>query len=122
MLFILIENLQNGNSTTLEFYFTTIILLGSILFLFWIYYGTYYVLDQTHLHYYSGPIKGEIEIQTIREIVKGKSLWVGLKPATASKGLIIKYGKYDEIYISPATNDTFIRKILEIHPSIKITT
>ena len=90
-------------------------------FLLWIYYGTYYVLTQTHLKYNCGPIKGKIEIKEIREIIKDKTLWVGLKPATARKGLIIKYGKYDEIYISPETNDKFINHILELNDAIKIT-
>ena len=62
-------------------------------FLVWSYYGTYYELTQTHLNYNCGPIKGGIEIKEIREIIKGKTLWVGLKPATSRKGLIIKYGQ-----------------------------
>ena len=56
-------------------------------------------------------IKGKIEIKEIREVIKGKTLWVGLKPATARKGLIIKYGKFDEIYMSPQTNDEFINRL-----------
>ncbi len=56
-----------------------------------------------------------------REVIKGKTLWVGLKPATARKGLIIKYGKFDEIYISPQTNDEFINRLLELNDAIKIT-
>ena len=90
-------------------------------FLVWSYYGTYYELTQTHLNYNCGPIKGGIEIKEIREIIKGKTLWVGLKPATSRKGLIIKYGKFDEIYISPETNDEFINQLLEINDTIKIT-
>ena len=91
-------------------------------FLLWLYYGTYYELTQTHLKYNCGPIKGNIEIKEIREIIKDKTLWVGLKPATARKGLIIKFGKYDEIYISPEKNDEFINHILELNDAIKIRT
>jgi len=103
-------------------YITINLLLFVCGFLFWGYYGTYYELTQTHLKYNCGPIKGKIEINEIREIIKGKTLWVGLKPATARKGLIIKYGKYDEIYISPETNDEFISHILAINDAIRITT
>lgn len=46
-------------------------------------------------------IRGKIEIVGIKEIIIGKSLWSGFKPATAKNGLIIKYDKYNEIYISP---------------------
>ena len=90
-------------------------------FLLWSYYGTHYELTQKYLKYNCGPIKGKIEINEIREIIKGKTLWVGLKPATARKGLIIKYRKFDEIYISPETNDEFISQLLEINDTIKIT-
>ncbi|WP_343634951.1 PH domain-containing protein [Fluviicola sp.] len=88
--------------------------------LLWIYFGTYYQLTETELIYRSGPIRGKIRIDAIREIEKGKTLYTGMKPATASKGLIIKYGKYDEIYISPRTNDSFIKEILKLNPEIVI--
>ena len=102
-------------------YLTINMLLLVCGFLLWSYYGTYYELTQTHLKYNCGPIKGSIEIKEIREIIKGKTLWVGLKPATARKGLIIKYKKVDEIYISPEINDVFISKILEFNDAITIT-
>lgn len=84
--------------------------------------NTKYKLSKTKLHYKSGFIRGEIEINTITEITKGKTLWLGTKPATALKGLIIKYNKYDELYISPKTNDSFIAEILKFNSDIKITT
>ena len=90
-------------------------------FLLWIYFGTEYELTKTELKYKSGPIKGKIIIDEITEIIKNKTLWSGLKPATSRNGLIIKYKKFEEIYISPETNDIFINKILEINKSIKIT-
>lgn len=86
----------------------------------WLNFGTKYELTQTELKYKSGPIRGKIELKRIKEIVVGKSLWYGLKPATARKGLIIKYDKFEEIYISPKTNDAFVNKILEFNSNIKI--
>ncbi len=73
------------------------------------------------LLYKSGPFNGKISIDRITEIVKGKTLWVGFRPATSRKGLIVKYDKYNEIYISPKTNESFIEKILELNGKIKIT-
>tara|TARA_B110000091_G_scaffold170053_1_gene182536 strand:+ start:83 stop:520 length:438 start_codon:yes stop_codon:yes gene_type:complete len=102
-------------------YVTISLLLLISAFLLWSYYGTYYELTQKQIKYNCGPIKGKIEIKEIREVIKGKTLWVGLKPATARKGLIIKYGKFDEIYISPQTNDEFINRLLELNDAIKIT-
>jgi hypothetical protein len=92
-----------------------------ILFLLWIYLGTNYELTETLLIYKSGPLRGKIRIDQIREIAKGKTLYVGIKPATAGKGLIIKYQKYDEIYISPLSNELFIAEILKRNPDIVIT-
>ena len=91
-------------------------------FLLWIFYGTKYELSENHLKYKCGPINGKIELKKINQIVKEKSLWSGLRPATARNGLIIKYEKYNEIYISPKTNETFIKKILELNSGIEIKT
>ena len=112
--------IKTGFATGLDKW-SVLILLLVCGFLLWSYYGTYYELTQMHIKYNCGPIKGKIEIKEIREVIKGKTLWVGLKPATARKGLIIKYGKFDEIYISPQTNDEFINRLLELNDAIKIT-
>jgi hypothetical protein len=101
--------------------FVTILCLSVVSLLAWNFFYTKYELTQTELKYKSGPISGEIKIQKIKEIIKGKTLWSGLKPATAKNGLIIKHGKYEEIYISPETNENFIKKILELNENIKIT-
>ena len=104
------------------FKWTDIFMLVVVGFLIWFGLGTNYELTQTELKYKSSPIKGKIEIDKIHEIIKGKTLWSGFKPATARNGLIIKYEKYNEIYISPKTNDSFVKKILELNNKIKITT
>lgn len=89
--------------------------------LLWIYFDTSYQINKNKIYYKSGPFRGNIEINNIVEIIRGKTLWSGLKAATAQKGLIIKYEKYNEIYISPKTNDLFIAKLLELNNEIKIT-
>ncbi|MBT8306670.1 MAG: PH domain-containing protein [Maribacter sp.] len=95
-----------------------IIIVGYIL---WFYYGTNYELNKDGFVYRSGPINGKINPNRIKEIVKGKTLWMGFRPATARKGLIIKYDQFGEIYISPKTNEAFIEQILVINRNIKIT-
>jgi hypothetical protein len=111
------DGIENYN-----FIWTDIFMLAVAGFLIWLGLGTNYELTQTELKYKSGPIRGKIEIDKINEIIKGKTLWSGLKPATARNGLIIKYEKYNEIYISPKTNESFVKKILELNEKIKITT
>jgi PH (Pleckstrin Homology) domain-containing protein len=101
-------------------YIATIIILLTLSFLAWIFFGTKYEISSEYLNYKSGPIFGKIKIANIKEIEKEKTLWVGLKPATAQKGLIIKYNKFDEIYITPLTNDSFIEELLKLNPTIQI--
>jgi hypothetical protein len=101
--------------------FWIVIPIGIVIgFLLWIYFGTNYELTDKELIYKSGPLRGRIRIDEIREIVKGKTLYAGFKPATAEKGLIVKFRKYDEIYISPNSNESFIEAILERNPAILI--
>ncbi|MEJ6682068.1 MAG: PH domain-containing protein [Flavobacteriales bacterium] len=82
--------------------------------------NTNYSVDEDHIWYESGPFKGKVEIQTIREIQVGKSMWTGLRVATAMNGLIISHGKYDEVYISPDSNSSFIEKIKQVKPDLII--
>lgn len=95
-------------------------LLIPIGLLIWMIFGTYYQINETEILYFNGPIKGKIQIKDIQEITANKTLWVGLKPALASKGVIIKYNKYDEIYFSPIDNKAFINELLKINPEIKV--
>lgn len=111
---LFLKEINIESSLILAFIFT---FLG---FLLWIVFAARYEITEFHVIYYTGPIKGKIEISSIHTIISGKTLWVGNKPATATKGLILEYGKYDRIYISPETNETFIEAILKIKPNIKI--
>ena len=105
-----------------EGYLALILIFAVVGLVFWLFYGTGYELTKENgLIYRSGPFKGKIAVDRITEIIKGKTLWVGFRPATARKGLIIKYDRFNEIYISPKTNETFIEKILQLNGRIKIT-
>lgn len=83
--------------------------------------NTVYEIKQDTVYYRSGFVRGAIKIDRIREIIKGKTMYAGLKPATAANGLIIKYDKFEEIYFSPATNDSFIDALLKLKKDIIIT-
>ena len=89
--------------------------------LLWIYLDTYYQIQGGLLIYHSAFLGGKIEIAKIREIVKEKTMWVGIKPALATKGLIIKYNTFDETYIAPEDNNEMVDDLLKINPGIKIT-
>ena len=98
----------------------SLVLLIPLCLLVWNYVSTYYILENGKLKYRSGLIKGEIDIATIQEIQPYKTSWVGLKPALAQKGIIIKFHKYDEIYISPENNEKFTEELIKINPSILV--
>jgi len=95
--------------------------LAVIGFLGWLWFATYYTVDDTHIHYRSGPLRGKIAIAAIREVKRDTTLWVGFRPALARKGIIVKYNKYDDIYFSPDSNDAFIKALLEVRPDIPVT-
>lgn len=118
---ILMNNLFSNGIEKYHFMWTDVFLLAMASFLVWLGLDTRYELTSTILKYRSGPIRGQININEIHEIIEGKTMWSGLKPATARNGLIIKYAKFNEIYISPKTNDSFIKKITTLNSSIKIT-
>jgi hypothetical protein len=89
-------------------------------FLGWMFFGTSYTLTADYLKYRCGPFFGKIEINKINQIHVNQTLYVGYKPATARNGLIIKYNKYDDIYISPDDNESFISEILKLNHQIEI--
>ena len=98
----------------------TLFVLSISALLLWLIYGTYYFIEEGFVKYRSGPLKGEIPIDSIHTLEKGKTLWVGYRPATATKGVIIRYNKYDEIYFSPDSNDQFVEELLKKKPEIKV--
>lgn len=97
-------------------------LLAPLVLIVWLYFDTSYKIVENNLHYRSAFLRGNIPIESIQKITKGKTLWSGTKPALAGKGLIIGYNKYDEIYIAPVSNDELIADLLSINPAIQIIT
>lgn len=91
--------------------FPIILIVLVILLLLWVIFGTFYVLKEGELLYRCGPFRGSIKISAIKEITNGKTMWVGMRPATARNGVIIKYEKYNRIYISPERPNEFIAAI-----------
>ncbi len=99
-----------------------IICLATAVLLIWILLDTKYKIKGSFLHYYSGPIRGKIDIFRITKITNHEGLFVGttLKPALGTKGLIIYYSKYDNIYISPKNKEAFIESLLAVNSHIEV--
>ena len=86
----------------------------------WVYFGTAYWLQDGKLRYQSGPWKGAIEVAKITQIEEGKTMWVGMKPALARHGLVIRYNRFDEVYIAPKSNQEVITDLLAINQNIQV--
>jgi len=97
-------------------------ILSPLFLVSWIYFDTSYKIEHNILIYRSGFLRGKIEIPSIKEIIKGKTMWGGVKPALAKNGLVIKYNRYDEIYIAPQDKENLISHLVAINPEIIIVT
>ncbi|MGO3706401.1 MAG: PH domain-containing protein [Mesonia hippocampi] len=97
-----------------------LLVLLPVILLLWIYFDTGYKVDEKYFYYHSAFIRGRISIDEIVELYAGTTMWAGLKPAMSNGGIIIKYNKYDEIYIAPQDNDKFVNDLLTLNPKIKV--
>ncbi len=101
-------------------YIMLAVLLPVIIFILGLLHGTSYELSTSFFSYKAAFLRGKIPLENIQELIVGETMWVGFKPATARNGIIIKYNKGREIYISPDSNETFVKKIIELNPQINI--
>jgi hypothetical protein len=101
------------------FYAIILPIVGSLI---WILLDTKYILKENKIFYNSGPFRGIITIENIRKIEhhSGVIVPVTFKPALNTKGLIIHYNSFDDIYISPKQEDLFLEELLKINPNIEI--
>lgn len=97
----------------------TFLIIGLFL---WIFLGTYYTIKNGYLYHRSGPFFGKMKISSIVKI-KYHSGWyvpVLYRPATDTKGIIITYNKFDDVYFSPKDREKFVEELLLLNPDIKI--
>lgn len=80
---------------------------------------TFYTVDDDHLVCHTMGFKKEILLSEIRKIEPQNGFYAGLKINTAWKGLVVKYGKWDEILISPAQEQQFIETIKTKNPTLQ---
>ena len=90
--------------------------------LLWVWFGTYYTIEGQHLKYRSGPVHGVIDIASIRKITVGKTSFVGLKPSLDTKGCVLAYHQYNEIYLSPKDQNLFVQELVKVNPAIEVIT
>lgn len=108
------------NSQIPKVYIFLIVYYLPVSVLVWMYFGTSYWIKEKTFFYTCSLIKGEIAIDSIKGLEIGVSMYSGIKPALAFRGIIIKYNKFDDIYIAPENNEEFMNDLLAINPTIKI--
>ncbi len=122
VIFLIVTPFMTPNDIEGVILIPIIICAVSAVLLIWVLLDTKYSIEGSYLKYKSGPISGKIDIFRIHTIEHQKSWMVGttLKPALGIKGLILRYNKFDDIYISPKKKQEFIDALLEVNPHIEI--
>lgn len=102
--------------------FPVIVISAVIVLILWILLDTRYVIKRHFLLYRSGPYRGRIDIEKIKKIKYFSGLYVPvtMKPALDTKGFIITYNQYDDVYVSPAKREIFLSELLKINPNIEV--
>lgn len=104
LIFLFIDEPENEIAVVI----TVLILFISILFVFWIYFGTFYEVDREYLYVISGPITWRIKLTEINEIKETNDIISS--PALSSDRLKIKFGR-KSIMISPENKEAFVEAL-----------
>lgn len=88
----------------------------------WILLDTRYVIRNGNLLYRSGPFRGRINIEKINSVKYFSGLYVpvNMKPALDTKGFIITYNQFDDVYVSPKETENFLTALLKVNPTIVV--
>jgi len=98
--------------------FSAILGLLAIGLLIWVWFGTNYIVEDKCIQIKYGPFKEKVSIQDINVIGKRKSILI--TPALAIDRVLLRYGRYGEILISPKNENEFIDLILTKNPRITL--
>jgi hypothetical protein len=115
---MLILNYEKGNIPIVPIIIISLVTA----FVLWVLLDTRYVIKNNFLLYRSGPIRGRVDITKIKSIKRfsGLNVPVMLKPALDTKGFIVTYNQFDDLFISPKMSDQFLEEIKKINPKIEI--
>ncbi len=87
----------------------------------WCWTSTYYVIDKVMLVAVCGPFRFLVQIKDIRKIIADQKTVGGIiKPALSWNCIVIEYGNYKAISISPQNQAKFINNLTEFNKEIKI--
>jgi hypothetical protein len=119
---LIIVFIEKQEAEAPSIYIFNTFMVGIISMIIWILLDTKYSINEEILYFYSGPFRGKININSIRKIEHHSGLIVPVtyKPALDTKGLILYYNSFDDIYISPKEVNVFLEELLKINPNITV--
>jgi hypothetical protein len=103
---------------TSEIVMTSLATIGIPIFVIWLWFSTYYVIDEKNLLIEYGPFRKTVPLHTITSVRKTNNPLSS--PALSLKRLEILYGKYDTALISPKDRDEFIKILAEKCPQMRV--
>src|SRR4051812_1678037 len=86
--------------------------LANCMFL-WLWLDTYCIIKDDQLFYKCAFVSGSVPISTIHEIEKHTEgiVVATAKASLAMKGLVIKYNRWDDLFVSPQNEEQFIAEL-----------
>lgn len=79
---------------------------------------TRYIINENQLIVKSmWIVNDKIDISKIRKIEKSNS--VLSSPALSLDRILIRFNKFDEVYLSPSEKQSFVKDLLEVNPDIE---
>ncbi len=86
----------------------------------WTWFDTNYRVGEEFLFFRSGPFRGKIPIESIKEITPQVRNWSGTRPALCFVFLQIRYNVYDDMFIAPKDEVSFIEDLRNKNPKITV--
>lgn len=102
--------------------FVSLFIVFPVLGLFlWIWFGTFYTIDNDVLKAKSGPFFWRIKVREINKIKVNQPTVVGIIKLTLSfRSMEVIYKKYNSIFICPKDQDEFLEDLKMINTSIEV--
>ncbi|RFP65965.1 hypothetical protein D0N36_05715 [Hymenobacter lapidiphilus] len=98
-------------------FFTTGINLLVATFFIYLIRTTYYLFHDRQLLVYCGPWRMQIPVDSITQVEATHNPISS--PALSLDRLLVRYGKYDSVLISPADRAGFLAALLQLNPAIR---
>lgn len=116
-IFISISSIMTNEASLGGAIFTILLNILFILFIGWLWFSTYYVLEEKEINIRCGPIKKRIPY---REITSAHKTWNPLSsPALSLKRISLAY-QFGTVLISPKDRDQFLALLKERCPHAAI--